>query len=755
MKRKQDLEFVLEHSETGKKRVRLHRLEDHPINDSTISHQSEENLGKSKGPQEKEETSSIVESLHKNKRLIWNVKPTLCKENTPDTKLYKTSVQELIGKDEDCVPFFDIAWKDHYKHLSLPTGIDCPVLPLNSSSLSLQKMEEASWLTVGVKIKPLLKSSVKICFPSYISSPVKNMEDESTPSENEMIENKIKYWVDKEMVNDSELKTTYSKVEIKFLRDEIIKYIQTHVLDDLWNEVFKREKRKNVAIFNMKRLRVHVEPFISEFKPVYHIDNEIMNIQVLNDKYSKTEITFLKRSMTEYLKINTLEELWKTEFKREKGKNNAIFNMQDLRACLESMVKEGTGKEIGKKSKQMIENKEVQRCVKIRVKPLNNDAKSIEDLRKMFGVYRYIFNECVDLDKQGEIDGAGTEEMRRIRSLLTKKENYQETKPWKDDLPSYPKQKAVHSYFQSKKEGMKRVSEGKIKHFEIRKKSRFKSRQQTIPFEKHAINNRMIKTVVNRKELKFWIKGKIPKAIKNRRDEKCLRTEMKLMMTRTGKFFVVVPITIKQSSKHVEDHGHICALDPGVRTFQTIYGTDGTVAQIGTSFSHVDSLLKKADALQSSIAKKTSTRNSRQKRQAKRRWLRHLEKVRNCVNDLHNKVASWLCNHYRLILIPSFDVSNMVANTNLHSKVCRKMYTWSHYKFKQKLIHQAQKYKDVKVRVVNEAYTSKTCGHCGSIHDDLGSNKVFKCLHCGIEQDRDEHASRNILLRSLPNILNI
>eukprot|EP00948_MAST-09A_sp_MAST-9A-sp1_P003495 g3495.t1 len=102
------------------------------------------------------------------------------------------------------------------------------------------------------------------------------MEDESTRNENETIENKIKYWIDKEIVNDSALKTKYSKVEIKFLRDEIIKYIQTHVLDDLWNEVFKREKGKNVAIFNMKSLRVHVEPFISEFKPVYHDEENVL-----------------------------------------------------------------------------------------------------------------------------------------------------------------------------------------------------------------------------------------------------------------------------------------------------------------------------------------------------------------------------------------------------------------------------------------------------------------------------------------------
>ena len=48
---------------------------------------------------------------------------------------------------------------------------------------------------------------------------------------------------------------------------------------------------------------------------------------------------------------------------------------------------------------------------------------------------------------------------------------------------------------------------------------------------------------------------------------------------------------------------------------------------------------------------------------------------------------------------------------------------------------------------VGEAYTSKTCEECGTLHQKLGGNKVFKCPKCNHTADRDLHAAKNILLR--------
>ncbi len=76
------------------------------------------------------------------------------------------------------------------------------------------------------------------------------------------------------------------------------------------------------------------------------------------------------------------------------------------------------------------------------------------------------------------------------------------------------------------------------------------------------------------------------------------------------------------------------------------------------------------------------------------------------------------------------------------------MMTLSHYRFRQTLLNKAREYKNVRVILVNEAYTSKTCTRCGFIHQLLKGKKVFKCPSCQHEIDRDWNGARNIFMRS-------
>ena len=75
------------------------------------------------------------------------------------------------------------------------------------------------------------------------------------------------------------------------------------------------------------------------------------------------------------------------------------------------------------------------------------------------------------------------------------------------------------------------------------------------------------------------------------------------------------------------------------------------------------------------------------------------------------------------------------------------MLTWSHYKFRLRLLHKASQYGKT-VLIVDESYTSKTCSKCGWQNDKLGGSKTFKCKNCEITIDRDHNAARNILLKN-------
>jgi putative transposase len=217
-----------------------------------------------------------------------------------------------------------------------------------------------------------------------------------------------------------------------------------------------------------------------------------------------------------------------------------------------------------------------------------------------------------------------------------------------------------------------------------------------------------------------------------------------------GRYYFCVPLT--RSTKPSNPKYDTVALDPGVRTFQTIYSSEGIAGKLGDGIcDKLTSLGLKEDHLKSvlsNIKVKSKTKSNIRKRCSLLRT-----KIKNIVNDLHWKTAHYLCSTFKRIYIPTFEVSNMVCKgiperaRKINSKAVRKMISLSHYAFKEKLLYMAQT-KHVQVEIVSEAYTSKTCGGCGYIKNNLGGAKVYKCDQCPFELDRDYNGARNILLRN-------
>jgi putative transposase len=192
------------------------------------------------------------------------------------------------------------------------------------------------------------------------------------------------------------------------------------------------------------------------------------------------------------------------------------------------------------------------------------------------------------------------------------------------------------------------------------------------------------------------------------------------------------------------------ALDPGVRTFMTGYDADGGVCEWGEAdMGRIYRLCNRLDDLQSRWSR-PSVRH-RQRYRMKRAARRIRLKIRNLVDELHKRLAKWLCENHRCVVIPEFQTSQMVrrGRRKIRSKTARAMCTWAHYRFRQRLLSKAREYPWCQVVITEEPYTSKTCGACGWINAKLGGSKVFRCLRCGAEFDRDANGARNILLRHL------
>ena len=140
--------------------------------------------------------------------------------------------------------------------------------------------------------------------------------------------------------------------------------------------------------------------------------------------------------------------------------------------------------------------------------------------------------------------------------------------------------------------------------------------------------------------------------------------------------------------------------------------------------------------------------NFRSKRRRYRQALLLKQKLgRNLVDELHYQGIAWLVKTYRVTLLPIFGASRMVRGRRLRKVTKRSMLNGPHFKFRQRLLHKAELTAGRTVILCDEPFSSKTCGACGHIHDNLGGRKVFKDPKCNFKADGDAAAARNILMR--------
>jgi len=184
-----------------------------------------------------------------------------------------------------------------------------------------------------------------------------------------------------------------------------------------------------------------------------------------------------------------------------------------------------------------------------------------------------------------------------------------------------------------------------------------------------------------------------------------------------------------------------CALDPGVRTFQTIY-SEQEVTQIKIRKELVAKLLVKLDTLNSLRSKKIIKGNKNHRRVQRR--------LNNLIDDLHHKTANYITKNYNTIYLPPFETQKMTERSN-NSNLNRNMLQLKHYKFKQRLEAKCHLRK-CRLGIYTEEFTSKTCGRCGVLND-VGSDEVYHCSVCGLYIDRDVNGARNIMIKTF-NTLN-
>ena len=398
------------------------------------------------------------------------------------------------------------------------------------------------------------------------------------------------------------------------------------------------------------------------------------------------------------------------------------------------------------------------KTLKIRLFPSQEETKK---LQMMFEQYRWYYNATVAIVYQhygaDKITDIKSYSNRSIRDLIRKyeyteekfehlvfqsfeyKEERNETPipPWwnKNEVHKRLPRGASDKFTSSLNSAISNYKNRNVKHFEMK----FMSKKR--PTDYLHFEDKQFPSFIRKIKSNYWFTNS-----KGRRDRisfsdiTTIEKGIEIIYEKdTGRYFLHYPVDRnwfpeedrrnESQVKFISEGDRIISLDPGVRKFLVGYDPRGKSIFIGED-AHIEltELLVEID--------KTTTHEIKCKL-----W----RKVKNLVAELHWKTISFLVENYDVILLPDFRVSQMVKGKKLARITKRLLMMFSFHSFKEKLKYKCSMY-NKKLIIVDESYTSCTCGRCGN--RKRTKLEVYSCDECGLVIDRDATGSRNIFIKN-------
>lgn len=384
--------------------------------------------------------------------------------------------------------------------------------------------------------------------------------------------------------------------------------------------------------------------------------------------------------------------------------------------------------------------------LKIQLLPTKNQTKIFEEWGN---TTRYVYNKCLDKVKKDITLLHKENRPNFMKDCITIKDNniVKEGEEhnfdkflydWEIRTPKEIRYGALRDIEKAYKTAWANLKAGNIKSFGLGFRKKKDYEHQSMEIEHRSIR-------VNRTNNKVSL-NIFPRIIKSK--IKIHRKDMRIMLgtdinhtcrlkKENNMWYLCIPVVKEAERYNVKQK--TCALDPGIRKFQTIY-SETTVISIEPNKAKIKKLYNRLDLLQKlrdeKKIKKTNYSKKRCKVQAR---------LTNLIDDMHYKTISFLTHKFTDILLPSFESQDMVRSKKLHSKTKRDMMNYKFYKFQQRLVHKCKLLKHCNVHIVNEAYTSQTCGFCG--HLNKTSDEIINCGNCKKIYDRDVNGARNIYIK--------
>ncbi len=421
------------------------------------------------------------------------------------------------------------------------------------------------------------------------------------------------------------------------------------------------------------------------------------------------------------------------------------------------------------KSDELLDKNTELRTFKIRVYPNSEQRKTAE---KFFGSARKTYNMCVE----NNVYNIMKEEEAR-KKFVTDIDKLDKKYRFLKDIPKDVRAFEVAEYYKNKKNALdmydKKVKNEKWKNehfFKYKPKNikepefsyKMKNEDQSINIIKGAVN-------INNNKIEFY-KNKFGKdgfKIRDRllkindksmkmRDEKLenlfktgINHDIRLIKNTLNKYYLCISTDNEIIDK--KEGGKIVTLDVGVRT-PFVSFSEKECYEFGEHMSNdLREMIKEREKLKkiygTEIQKKKNGFDNKEKlKKSKRNYLKHIEKIKNRINDFHNKVITKLVKEYSVILIPKLNVRKIMENKKTYKTTKKQLSILSHSVFLKRLKNKCE-LEGVILKIVNEDMTTQSCGKCFSTYKF--EEEIYKCSKCNLIIGRDINSARNIYIKEI------
>jgi len=310
--------------------------------------------------------------------------------------------------------------------------------------------------------------------------------------------------------------------------------------------------------------------------------------------------------------------------------------------------------------KQEITESEERKTKKIRLFPTEDQRNK---LKQWFGTARWTYNQCLASikEKKSKLN------MKQLRSQFINNDSaIVQEKTWIKNTPYEIRDQAMHDLIKAFESNKAKGPEHK---FDLKFKSKKRDKDSIAILKKGWKGvGVMFPTFFGSTSIKS--SEPLPRE---------LPFDSRLIKTRLNEYYICIPepIEIRPKSQgpknQVKGEVKVISMDPGVRTFNTGYDLNGYSYEWGKADNkRLFRLCYAHDRLQSKWSQPDVRHKKRYKLQRAARRIRR--RIRNLVNDVHCRLAKWLCENFNIILLPDFNTQRMVSryDRKIGSKTARR-----------------------------------------------------------------------------------